>query len=140
MPRHPASRRVRLLLSKNITGDQARLVKKAVADLPLSTERPIALDVRPELSAWRGRLLSGGAKGKPVYAAAFIRERRIVLETDLARDPGCLRAIVVHEAFHFVWARLGNHRRRSFESLLQMEASGHARGELGESAAVAKQH
>jgi hypothetical protein len=62
-------------------------------------------------------------------AAAFLRERRVVLERRLrGRD---LRRVTVHELFHFVWWRLGNPARASWEALLAAERS---RGEAGWSA------
>ena len=85
--------------------------------------------------AHRGKLLSGsGSPGIPVHAASFIRKREIVLETGLLRRPRKLHLIAVHEIFHFVWARLGNRDRWDYAALLQAEAVGGARGELGESA------
>ena len=54
------------------------------------------------------------------------------------RKYSTLRLILVHEIFHFVWARLGNAARREFEALLLQELKAHARGELGESAAAHK--
>ena len=73
-----------------------------------------------------------------MHAASFIRKRRIVIERDLLGRAQKLRLIVVHEIFHFVWARLGNAARRSFEGILEQERSLHARGELGESAELRK--
>jgi hypothetical protein len=91
------------------------------------------------LKAHRGRLLSGlDQPGKPVHAASFIRRREIVLETELLARPRKLKLILIHEIFHFVWARLGNHRRAGFTALIQAERDARARGELGESAQAAK--
>ena len=73
-----------------------------------------------------------------MYAASFIRKRSIVLETELLKIPATLRLIVVHELFHFVWARLGNPARLEFTGLLDRERLNRARGELGESAAAKK--
>ena len=61
-----------------------------------------------------------------------------MLETGLLGKPQKLRLIVVHEIFHFVWARLGNAIRQSFASLLEQERQNRVRGELGESAALKK--
>lgn len=63
----------------------------------------------------------------------------MVLETELLAKRRKLPLIVAHEIFHFVWARLGNAARRSFANLLEQERRCHARGELGESAAVKKE-
>jgi hypothetical protein len=92
----------------------------------------------PELTAHRGKLLSANNRGFPVYAASFIRQRRIVLETGLLSSPALLRFIFVHELFHFAWVRLGNRRRDEYSSLLLREIEANARGELGESSAVKK--
>jgi hypothetical protein len=45
----------------------------------------------------------------------------------------CAR-IFIHELFHFVWVRLSNARRWSYEALLREEWLAGARGELGWSA------
>ena len=79
----------------------------------------------------QGKLVSGGTRGQEVHAGAFIRQRRIVLDSELKRRPRLLRRILAHELFHFVWVRLGNRRRRSFEQLLAEEIGRRARGELG---------
>jgi hypothetical protein len=68
-----------------------------------------------------------------VHAASFIKKRSIVLESELLRRKHLLRAILVHELFHFVWVRCGNERRRQFSALLREEILTNARGELGES-------
>ena len=49
-------------------------------------------------------------------AATYIRDRLIVLDRDLAGDEH--QRVLCHELFHFVWVRLGNPRRRRWESLL----------------------
>jgi hypothetical protein len=50
-----------------------------------------------------------------------MRERRIVFDAELAADPQEFARIFVHEVFHFVWLRLGNPRRWSYEALLREE-------------------
>ncbi len=111
----------------------------AIGRLPLLVGSPIRIRTLPSLSAHRGKLLSGGAgRGTPVHAATFIRERTIVLETELLRRPPSLRLTLVHELFHFVWARLGNSQRRSYSDLLAREVRRRARAELGESSSVKK--
>ena len=92
--------------------------------LPPMDGRPIRLEIRRELTDRRGA----------VHAGAFIRERRIAFDADLAADPQEFARIFVHEIFHFVWLRLGNQRRWSYEALLREEMRGRARGELGWSA------
>jgi hypothetical protein len=105
--------------------------------LPSFNGDPISVSALPKLSAYRGRLLSGRpGHGTPVYAASFVRQRRIILETELFDDSSALRLVLVHEWFHFVWPRLGNPRRLSYQALLR---NGRERGELGESAAVRKE-
>jgi hypothetical protein len=78
-------------------------------------------------------------RGHPVHAATFVPQRRIVLEQDLLADATLLRLILTHEILHFAWLRLGNPRRREYQELLASECARHARGELGESSAVAKE-
>jgi hypothetical protein len=73
-----------------------------------------------------------------VYAASFIRQRRIVLENSLLADTTALRFIFVHELFHFVWVRLGNRTRGEYSALLLEEIARGARGELGESSGIKK--
>jgi hypothetical protein len=73
-----------------------------------------------------------------VHAASFIRRRRIVLEARLLRYPRLFRLILVHEIFHFVWARLSNAKRTEFSRLLECEFAAGVEGELGESAQVKK--
>ena len=68
--------------------------------------------------------------GREVHAGSFLRKRSIVFN---CRD-GEFTRVCVHELFHFVWLRLGNHRRRSYEELLRKERAAGARGELGWSA------
>jgi hypothetical protein len=65
-----------------------------------------------------------------VHAGSFLRQRRIAFDCT-ARE---FARVLVHELFHFVWLRLGNPRRLSYEVLLRRELSERARGELGWSA------
>lgn len=88
----------------------------------------------------RGVLVSAdGSSGTAVYAAAFVRQRRIILEAALLAAPKTFRLILVHELFHFVWPRLGNQLRQSFGVMISEEWQKGARGELGESSAVRKE-
>jgi hypothetical protein len=101
--------------------------------------RPIYVSAKPELTACGGRLLSQQPeRGIPVHAASYIRRHRIVLERDLLNDEPLLRLILTHELFHFLWPRLPNRLRQSYEALLTAERNRHARGELGESSQVSK--
>jgi hypothetical protein len=71
----------------------------------------------------------GGRRGA-VHAGAFVRERRMAFDCSRAEFP----RIFVHELFHFIWARLGNPARHSYERLVKAEWQAGARGELGWSA------
>jgi hypothetical protein len=96
--------------------------------------RAIRVRFMPELSAGSRKLYSNRSYGQPVYAATYIRERRIVLDAELAKKRTEFRRILIHELFHFAWVRLGNHARRSYADLLEAEWARRARGELGWSA------
>lgn len=87
---------------------------------------------RPVEVRYRDRLRD--TAGNPAHAASFIRARLIVLDTDLRTDPRERRRILLHELFHFAWARLGNPRRFAWEVLLRAEMQARARGEAGWSA------
>ncbi len=95
---------------------------------------PIQISARRDLRCARGRIVD--ERGTPVHAATFIRQRRIVLDADLLSDDGELRRILIHELFHFVWVRLPNSLRRSYERLLAAQRT--APGELGWSAEYRK--
>jgi hypothetical protein len=88
--------------------------------LPALHGVPIRLQRAPGLEDRRG----------PVHAASFIRERRIAFDCTRSEFP----RIFVHELFHFVWIRVGNPLRFSYEALLFAEFRARARGELGWSA------
>jgi len=94
----------------------------------------VRLRFLPALTAGPRRLYSERPYGQPVYAGTFIRKRQIVLDQELERQPRELARILVHELFHFVWVRLGNPARRSWEALVRAEWKKRARGELGWSA------
>ena len=96
--------------------------------------RAVRVSFRPNLTADARRLYSNRARGNPVYAGSFIRQRRIVLDRELIDRPRELARILVHELFHFAWVRLGNPARQSYAALLAEEFAAHARGELGWSA------
>jgi hypothetical protein len=66
----------------------------------------------------------------PVHAGSFLRERRIVFDCTRAEFP----RIFAHEVAHFIWLRLGNGPRLSYEGLLTGEIERRAAGELGWSA------
>jgi hypothetical protein len=70
----------------------------------------------------------------PAHASTFIRQRLIILDIDLKNDPEELHRVLLHEQFHFVWVRLGNPLRLSWEALLRSEWQSGSRGETGWSA------
>jgi hypothetical protein len=68
--------------------------------------------------------------GREVHASSFLRKRSIEFNC----PNGEFARVCIHELFHFVWLRLGNQRRRSYEEVLRKECAAGARGELGWSA------
>jgi hypothetical protein len=126
---------LRLLLKNSVPLTVRASIQQVTLWLPPLSGRQISVSARPHLKAHRGKILSGHDRpGMPVHAASFIRKRRIVLETQLLGRLTKLRLIVVHEIFHFVWARLGNRLRAEYAELVRAELEANARGELGESA------
>lgn len=95
--------------------------------------KPFLVRVRfqDDLAIKAGKLLPQGEPGEEVHAASFLAKRLIVLDRALIARPRELKRIWIHELFHFVWWRLGNPRRRSWEQLLLHELRSHAPGELG---------
>jgi hypothetical protein len=106
--------------------------------LPALQGRAIRVRFLPDLRAGSRKVYSQRPHGQPVYAASFIRKRKMVLDQELQLRRNELARIVVHELFHFVWARLGNPARSSFLALLKKEWRERARGELGWSAELRK--
>lgn len=102
--------------------------------LPRFTGRPIRICFLPNLTANGRDLETGTNKGAEVHAGTNLTERWIALDRALLGNPREFRRIFTHELFHFVWMRLGNPRRASFEALLAAEFAERARGELGWSA------
>jgi hypothetical protein len=87
----------------------------------------------PAMAGRRVRIESGAGlrdRRGPVHAGSFLRERRIAFDCTRAEFP----RIFAHEVAHFIWLRLGNAMRRSFEDVLRRELAGRCRGELGWSA------
>lgn len=91
----------------------------------------------PQLRASRGKLVSGGKSGSAVHACSFIRERKIILDSELLAHAPELMRILTHELFHFVWRKLDNATRLSWEGLVRRQLS--SAGELGWSAEWRKQ-
>jgi hypothetical protein len=86
--------------------------------------RPIRIEVRRSL---------GGQ-----WAATSIPRRLILLDSEVLRTRGEFERILVHEIFHFVWRRLSNASRRSWEAVMKAEYEGNVGGELGWSAELRK--
>jgi hypothetical protein len=101
---------------------------------PTLVGEPIRISARRNLCCAHGRMVDDA--GTAVHAATFIRRRRIVLDAGLLSSDDELRRILIHELFHFVWARLANPVRRSWERLLAGQRT--APGELGWSAEYRK--
>ena len=95
------------------------------ANIPRAWGRPIRIEFRTAVVDG-----TGGA----AHAATFLRERRIVIEEALMADNEDFRRIFVHELVHFVWLRLGNPKRLSYERMVAGELRSGRRGELGWSA------
>ena len=74
---------------------------------------------------------AGEGPGAEVHAGTFLRKREIVLDAALLSNPSELARILTHELYHFVWLRLGNPARRSYEDLVAAELRRGLRGELG---------
>jgi hypothetical protein len=72
--------------------------------------------------------------GNPAHAASFIRQRLIVLDAELRRNPSGHARILTHEIFHFVWVRLGNPARLQWERAMRAELARRVSGDAGWSA------
>lgn len=95
------------------------------ATIPPVTGRPVRVEFHTTVL---------DASGAPAHAATFLRQRRMVIEEALMADAEDFARIFTHELFHFVWLRLGNAKRRSYERVVGREIREHVRGELGWSA------
>jgi hypothetical protein len=67
----------------------------------------------------------------PHLAATSIPRRTILLDSAVLARGGEFERILIHEIFHFVWVRLSNASRRSWEAVLRAEFLRGSRGELG---------
>jgi len=124
-----------LFLSRDREGavgesESGQRIVRLTRRLPTLEGRRIRIEFRPEIHT---------PQGQPVHAASDIRRRRIYLERALRAVRAELARVLVHELFHFVWVRLGNPVRWSWEALLQDEWRARAMGELGFSAEWCKQ-
>jgi hypothetical protein len=90
---------------------------RVIKRMPPLSGAPVRIQHSPGLSDRRG----------PVHAGAFLRQRRVAFDCTRAEFP----RIFAHEVAHFIWLRLGNPARRSWEGVLRAES---APGELGWSA------
>lgn len=129
---------LQLRLPGNLNNHFSR-VERNLARVPLYSDALITVRFAPKLAASRGKLLSGSESGTPVHAASFLCRRQIVLETELFAKPRALQFIFLHELLHFAWMRAGNPVRAGYASLLAQERQCGARGEMGDSSAIAKQ-
>jgi hypothetical protein len=92
----------------------------------------VRIHFEPQLRATRGKLVSGGETGSAVHAGAFLRERKIILDSELLVNTPELLRILTHELFHFVWRKLDNGTRRAWDELVRRQLD--SPGELGWSA------
>jgi hypothetical protein len=115
-------------MSGSRTKPSSRLL---LGPVPASDRLP-PLEGRPVRIEFRSRLLSQRPRGHAVHAATSIRGRLILLDAALRRNRAEHDRILLHELFHFVWARLGNPLRWSWEELIASERD--PCGELGWSA------
>jgi len=122
-----------LRLSRNHRSS-SRFIKALEKRLPSLQGPSVKVGFLPALTAGARKLYSNRKFGEPVYAATYIRKRKIVLDQELARSPRELARILTHELFHFAWVRLSNQSRDSYEVLVREEWKRHTRGELGWSA------
>jgi hypothetical protein len=64
-------------------------------------------------------------------AETSIPRRLILLDQQVLARRGDFERILIHELFHFVWVRLSNQDRWSWENVLAAEFGRRSRGELG---------
>lgn len=88
--------------------------------LPAFSGRPIRVVLRRSLG--------------PHLAAASLNRRVILLDREVLTRRGEFERILIHEIFHFVWRRMSNPARRSWEKAVHREIGAGAKGELGWSA------
>jgi hypothetical protein len=119
-PKSPRASRIRFAPPAAPRANAGTLPSALMRRLPPLSGVPIEIRFTPGLRDRRG----------PVFGGSFLRERRIEFDCSRAELP----RILAHELFHFVWFRLGNPARRSWESVLAGELAAGARGELGWSA------
>ncbi len=92
-------------------------ILRVMTNIPALSGKPVTI------SSARGLRDRRGA----VHAGAFLRSRQIVFASSQGEFP----RIFTHEVFHFVWMRLGNAARISYEKLVRAEWLAGRSGELG---------
>lgn len=113
-----------------LTPAERALVDRVLRKLPYY--RPFLRILAADgLAEKRRRLVVEEDGGASLHAASFVPRRRLILDQNLFRNRRELARILYHELFHFVWARLGNSLRFSYEELLRREWAARARGEMG---------
>ena len=115
-------------------GRSRRELEEAARSISPNWTGPLRVELMEAPAAWRTELIAGGSRGTEVHAASYLRERRIVLATELLEDARELRRIFLHELLHFAWLRLANADRDGWEAVVREEWKRNARGELGWSA------
>jgi len=108
------------IVSTGLFLSQDPRIAAIVRRMPPLTGVPVRVDMVRGLRDRRGA----------VHAGSFLRERRIALDCARAEFP----RIFVHEVAHFIWLRLGNAVRFSYEDIVRAELAARASGELGWSA------
>lgn len=124
----PASRSGGL---RRLTASEQSIVNRLLARLPYYRSAIQILAGRDLGEKGRRLIVGAGESGSRMHAASFLRLGRIVIDEELLKQPRELARILYHEIFHFVWARLGNPTRLSYENMLRREIALGARGELG---------
>jgi hypothetical protein len=76
--------------------------------------------------------------GTEVHAAAFLKQRQLIFDSSLLGHAPELIRIFAHEVFDFVWTRIDNTTRKSWEQILLAERRLRVKGELGWSAQLYK--
>ena len=112
--------------------------------LPQIVGAPIRIRFSPGLRASRHRLAAGtqrhASRWQEIHAGTYVRRRHTIVDQALLADRRELTRILLHELFHYAWARLGNSARQSFEELLLTERAERARGELGWSSELSRRN
>ena len=121
-----------------------RLPHAVVRRLPRISGAPIRVRFSPGLRASQNRLAtaaeSHASRWPEIHAGTFVRSRHTIVDVALLADSRELTRILLHELFHYVWARLGNSARQSFGQVLLAERAARSRGELGWSSELRRQY